>query len=246
MSDESRYWDSKAEYGRNASVIDPRDRLGRKNSYIARIRNDTLLRELAMFSRGASVLDFGCGPGNMTRILRSNGYYAIGIDISVGLLALGKESTEVATTPYILFDGKTLPLADQTVDAVITYVVLNHIVENDDLAAVLREIRRVLRPGGCLLAMEQIRRRDTYDSSRHSHRRSIATFSNLFRQAGFELLRNQTVRYGHFPGIYLIRYGLVPVGVDRMIAASERLFGRLHPVPWFDYADVLFVMTKRT
>lgn len=244
MSNESRYWDSMANYGRDASVIDPLDRLGRKNSYITRLRTETLLGELADLPSGATVLDFGCGTGNMTRIVRSRGYYAVGIDISAALLGLGKQNSEGATGPYILFDGETLPLRDNTVDAVITYVVLNHIIDNDHLAQILLEIRRVLRPGGRLLAIEQIRRRDGHDPARHSHRRSLGTFQGLFDGAGFKVQRNQTLRFGHFPPIYLVRYGLVPVCADRLIAASERVLGRLHPVPWFDYADVLFVMTK--
>lgn len=242
MSNESHYWDNMAGYGRDASVIDPRDRLGRKNAYITASRTEILLQELATLPHGACVLDFGCGTGGITRTLLANGFHAIGVEISPALLKLGREST--TASPYVLFDGESIPLCDNAIDAAVTYVVLNHIMDNKDLARILAEIHRILRPGGRLLAIEQIRRRDHHDIARHSHRRSMDKFCNLFDDAGFTLDRRQTLRFGHFLPIYLIRYGLIPERADRIVAASERLLGRLHPVPWFDYADVLFVLTK--
>ncbi len=70
--------------------------------------------------------------------------------------------------------GEDLPLADASVDTVVSTLVLCTV---DDPAATLREIRRVLRPDGQLLLIEHVR----------SHSRPLALLQRLFRApwAGF-------------------------------------------------------------
>lgn len=244
MNPEAKYWNSMASYGRDASVIDPFDRSGRKNAYITALRNEALIGELRGLAPGAKVLDFGCGSGNITRSLSEHGFQAVGLDISAALLNLaGRVSTD-PPMPYVLFDGAHLPIRNDSFDAIVTYVVLNHVISDHDLASLLTELHRVLRKGGRMVAIEQVRRRDAIDAIRHSHRRTLETFQSLFVCAGFELLQHRTIRFGHFPMIYLVRYGLVPSAAHRLVAAAERSLGRVHPVPWLDYADVVFTLSK--
>ncbi|MEM7120308.1 MAG: class I SAM-dependent methyltransferase [Pseudomonadota bacterium] len=69
---------------------------------------------------------------------------------------------------HVVADGSALPLADGAMDAALIAFVLHHLVPADQLA-VLREARRVLRPGGRLILLE-----DTPDGGRETARTVVA------------------------------------------------------------------------
>jgi SAM-dependent methyltransferase len=90
------------------------------------------------------VLDIGCGDGHFASIA----YEQLPIDIGVDVFA--RDLCEAATRPgvyrAVMFaSATTLPYADASFGTVISNCVIEHIPDN---AAVLREIARVLRPGG--------------------------------------------------------------------------------------------------
>lgn len=88
------------------------------------------------------LLEVGCGP----QPARGT---CIGIDRDEDT-ARAAAATGV---PCIVADARRLPLADRTVDAVLARGMLHHIL---DLAAVLGEVRRVLQPGGFLVAVDAL------------------------------------------------------------------------------------------
>jgi arsenite methyltransferase len=102
---------------------------------------------------GETVLDIGCGAGTdlllAARRVGPNGH-AIGIDMTEAMLdrvrgsaaAVGLTNVQVRRA-----DATSLPLADASVDVVISNGVLNLVPEKEKAFA---EIRRVLRPGGRL------------------------------------------------------------------------------------------------
>src|SRR5690606_36346628 len=100
-----------------------------------------------------------------------------------------------------------LPLADGSIAAAVTYVVLNHILDDADLAMSLAEIYRVLRPGGRLIAIEQVRSKRTVDMEVWQCRRTPAEFIALFESAGFAVEAPIIIRYGRLPTTYAIRLG---------------------------------------
>jgi SAM-dependent methyltransferase len=93
----------------------------------------------------ARVLDVGCGTGANGRVLGAGDRVAIGVDASAMALALGERLDHAAR---LRADGALLPFADGSFDLVCALDVLEHL---DDDAAAVRELRRVLRPGGVLL-----------------------------------------------------------------------------------------------
>lgn len=105
---------------------------------------DILRRELAT-RPDARILDVGCGTGSNLSAFSELGR-ATGIDASPEALAFcrrrGVETVSLA-------EIERLPFADATFDIVTAMDVLEH--TDDDLAA-LRELRRVCKPGGLLLA----------------------------------------------------------------------------------------------
>jgi ubiquinone/menaquinone biosynthesis C-methylase UbiE len=95
---------------------------------------------------GGSVLDLGCGDGSHMELLSSTGGRVIGMDVSLDLLDLAR-----AIAPVVTAAGERLPFADGSFDLVYLSHVLHHAW---DPRAVLREIRRVLVPGGALMLIE--------------------------------------------------------------------------------------------
>ena len=89
---------------------------------------------------GSRVLDLGCGTGDLCRDLTTAGYRAVGLDRSAGMLAAA--TTDV---PLARADAEALPVADRSVDGVVSGFALRNFV---DLSTVLDACVRALRPGG--------------------------------------------------------------------------------------------------
>lgn len=98
---------------------------------------------------GERVLDVGAGTGVSTEELTRSGAFAVGADISVGMLRAGRRVR--AEVPLLAGDALRLPFADSTFDAVTISFALRNVV---DTTAALREFARVTRPGGRLVVCE--------------------------------------------------------------------------------------------
>jgi SAM-dependent methyltransferase len=96
---------------------------------------------------GERVLDYGCGGGAFAAELESAGAEVIGVDVSAEALRRARAARPNLDLREIAPD-KPLPFEDAEFDAVWAGDVLTHVL---DLAAVLSELRRVVRPEGRLL-----------------------------------------------------------------------------------------------
>lgn len=93
-----------------------------------------------------TVLDFGCGAGNLTSHLASLGCDVIASDVSQGCIDLVLSKPYAASVKGMMLNGIDLSdLPDGSVDMVATYSVLHHV---PDYLGVLSEFVRVLKPGG--------------------------------------------------------------------------------------------------
>lgn len=107
--------------------------------------NDVLIESIAERNPG-EVLEVGCGPGRLAERLRDErGIRVTAVDSSERMVAL----TRARGIDARLGDVQALAFADQSFDAVIAAWMLYHVA---DLDHGLREIARVLRPGGALIA----------------------------------------------------------------------------------------------
>jgi len=108
-----------------------------------------LLNRLAEDVRGHGlVADLGCGPGHVARYLHDQGVRMLGIDLSPRMIDSARQRT-----PDIEFrvgDMRALDLPDAALAGIVAFYSLIHIDESE-MGATLRELRRVLAPGGLLL-----------------------------------------------------------------------------------------------
>ena len=96
------------------------------------------------------VLDIGCGVGRLTRPIAARAARAIGIDISAEMLARAREHhADAANIEWVHGDGCSLqPVEDASVDACVSHVVFQHIPNPEVTLGYVRDMGRVLRPGG--------------------------------------------------------------------------------------------------
>jgi len=103
----------------------------------------------------ARVLELGCGPGwlwlnNADRI--PSGWAITLSDLSPGMIDEARRNLSAADHPFTFhpgLDAQAIPFEDATFDAVVANHMLYHV---PDIPLALREIRRVLKPGGYLYA----------------------------------------------------------------------------------------------
>jgi demethylmenaquinone methyltransferase/2-methoxy-6-polyprenyl-1,4-benzoquinol methylase len=103
------------------------------------------VRSLAL-SPGALVLDLACGTGDLCRDLSKAGCRAIGADLSIGMLEWAQ-----TTAPLAQADAACLPFESGRFDGLVSGFALRNF---SDLAAVLDEAGRVVRPGGRIALLD--------------------------------------------------------------------------------------------
>jgi len=91
----------------------------------------------------SKILDAGCGPGVMAGKLMERGYAVWGIDFAEPMIRKARELC--GSDQFGVGDVEHIPFPDNTFDVVVSLGVIEYL-ESDEQA--LREIRRVLKPGG--------------------------------------------------------------------------------------------------
>ena len=122
-------------------------------------RGQAALRRELVAPASGTVCEVGCGPGLMFAHYPPAVHRVVAVEPESTLrgLARGAAGTGTAAVEVLAGDAQHLPLASTSVDAVVFALVLCSV---RDQAAALREARRVLRPGGLLLAYEHVRSRN--------------------------------------------------------------------------------------
>ena len=159
--------------------------------------------------RRPRILDVGCGTGANLLMLSQYGD-AEGVDVSEDALAFCRER---GLEKVRLGAAEDLPYEDGTFDLVTAFDVVEHI--DDDLAG-LREMRRVLRPGGRVLLFVP-----TFmflwglqdDVSNHRRRYRLPELQRVLEQAGFEVERTTYANITFFLPILAMRQLMRLTGV---------------------------------
>ncbi len=100
------------------------------------------------FCRDRDVLDVASGEGYGTALLAQVARSAVGVEIDPAVVAAARAEFARPNLRYEQGDARALPLPDASVDVVVSFETLEHILEQD---VFIGELRRVLRPGGLLV-----------------------------------------------------------------------------------------------
>lgn len=156
---------------------------------------------------GQRLLDLGCGTGALLRALAPRLEWGLGVDRSEPMLARARAHSSGAHIDFARVEGPELPLADNSVDVVVSLLSFRYL----DWDQVLAEIVRVLRPGGRLLVVDMVTRpaalhelpRVLHDAlraarSRRAHPGASAALQRLVQDPRWQdMLRHNPIRAEH-------------------------------------------------
>jgi ubiquinone/menaquinone biosynthesis C-methylase UbiE len=116
-------------------------------------REAEVISRLLALKPSERVLDAPCGHGRISALLAEAGQHITGIDASAMFLDVARAdaATRGLAIEYRPGDLRSLPVDDGVFDAVVCWFTSFGYFDDDDNDVVLREFRRVLRPGGRLL-----------------------------------------------------------------------------------------------
>lgn len=157
-----------------------------------RAHRATLALAADIVHQPGSVLDVGCGTGKLLR--RANRYWPdaqlIGVDPANGMIEMAKRLTPFAT--FSTGMAEALPLEDASVDLALSTVSFHHW---QDQAVGIREIARVLRPGGYFILVDASFPDLLVRVFRLKRFHSPAQLRALFSQAGLHVQTQQTLTW---------------------------------------------------
>jgi SAM-dependent methyltransferase len=108
-----------------------------------------LFGRLGADPRGGRCIEVGCGPGRMTGALAERFDEVLALDVSPAMLERARANVNAPNVEFRPVSGDRLDRVEQGVaDAVICYLVLQHLPSRRVIASYLREFARVLAPGG--------------------------------------------------------------------------------------------------
>lgn len=118
-----------------------------------------LYRRISKLVRAKEVLELATGPGVLAKRIAPVTKRMLATDYSEGMIAEAKKGACPKNLRFEVADALSLPYADASFDAVIIVNAL-HLLPEPEFA--LREIARVLRPDGILIAPNFVKKREHF------------------------------------------------------------------------------------
>jgi ubiquinone/menaquinone biosynthesis C-methylase UbiE len=155
-----------------------------------------ILRDLRV-EKGVRTLDLGCGPGTFSDIFAQEDYW--GADINLRYIEYARQAHR---GNFVVCDARNVNLPDGQFDQVLVFALLHHLPDSD-VRQVLREVKRLLAPGGRVLLIEDIPAASRLNLIGHllhkmeqgRYIRPVEEYRRLYSGAG-RILSEETLRSG--------------------------------------------------
>jgi ubiquinone/menaquinone biosynthesis C-methylase UbiE len=158
--------------------------------------------------RGLAVLDIACGEGYGSALLAASAVSVVGVDVSAETIAHAERKYRLANLRFLAGECRSIPVKAQSIDVVVSFETIEHLEEHE---VFMRDIRRVLKPGGLLIISspdrEKYEGRGAEKNPFHKKELSHPEFANLMRQ--------------HFQHVALLEQKLVAGSSLEVSADSE-------------------------
>ncbi|MCM3633536.1 class I SAM-dependent methyltransferase [Paenibacillus camelliae] len=143
-----------------------------------------------LFENG-TILDVGCGAGRISMFLAEKGYKVIGVDVSESLIIKAREISKKKDLDinFIVTKGIELPFDGETYDFIVGFKFLCYIPTSQLRHDYLKNLYRILRPGGILLITQNIVPEEYIDEARDEYFQgcSASHFTSLEQGDNFPL-----------------------------------------------------------
>ena len=160
-----------------------------------------VIRDLSEGRRDLQIIDCGCGTGNNIRLVLEPYGHVVGFDLDAGGVAMSHASG----ARVVRADATQAPFASESFDLATSFDVMQ-CLEPD--AAVVREMARLVRPGGAVvvtMAALELLRGDHSESWKEVRRYTPASAKALFVQAGLQVERVSFLFGSLFPLMLTVR-----------------------------------------
>lgn len=118
------------------------------------ILNETSIEHLHRYAiamelaKGKKVLDIACGEGYGSNLMATVAENVTGMDIDKATIEKAKQKYKKDNIIFLDADAENIPVTSHTYDMVVSFETLEHV---KNLSQMIRECKRVLRPGGLLI-----------------------------------------------------------------------------------------------
>ncbi len=193
---------------------------------------------------GARLLEVGCGMGTDLLQFARGGAFCTGIDLTPRSIAITRHRFALygERADLLLGDGERLPFANESLDVVYSNGVLHH---TPDTSGAIREIHRVLKPGGIAKVMVYHKGSLNYWGEMMLHRGILR--GELLRGHSPEEIMSRWVEYSQHGGRPLVKaytrqqarnlfrdFGDIKINVEQLIRAELPVVGPLLPEKLFN------------
>ena len=189
---------------------------------------------------GGRLLDWGCGYGQMSYLLRNRGFEVVPYTIEAEETSLWNSFIREQNLDVVCGeDPVRLPFEDRSFDLVLSCGVLEHV---EDESGSLAEIRRILRPGGMFIVMmlpnewsyAEFMARNIFRASDHDRLYSVKKMRRLLASFGFRAVETWysnilPKNFTPFPEAFRQSLGAHP----HIWLRVEAWLSKIPPVCWF-------------
>ena len=199
---------------------------------------------------GARLLEVGCGMGTDLLQFARGGALCAGIDLTPRSIAITRQRFALyeQRADLLIGDGEYLPFANDTLDVVYSNGVLHH---TPDTAGAIRELHRVLKPGGTAKVMIYHKNSLNYWGEMMLHRGVLR--GELLRGRSPEEIMSSWVEYSAHGGRPLVKaftreqtidlfknFREIKIDVEQLLRSEIPLLGSLLPKKVFKYFQTNF------